>query len=276
MGVAPPGPRCAAGKVIPIGSGNVVRYSNGELMLTDQDLDSEGFGQSWGHTRTYSNRLSSNPSNEGVNGAGWFIKECPRLANLNPAFGNPNQATIIVLGDVGQAVWFDYSSGSYQGRFFLTDTLVHSGDEFIYVDSHGRQFKFYDFTVTPTALQGQFKSFVNPYGQETTAVYGANNQIASFTREPASGSGSGSGIPRSSAFDYVYYSSGENAGRLQSVTQMVGTANVRRAQYTYHGSGSRHGSLGDLQLVKVQQFNVSHWDDLGTTYYRYYKAGDPR
>lgn len=253
-----------------------IRYSNGEIMLVSPDMRSNGFGQPWGHTRSYSNQLSANPDNVGVNGAGWFIRECPILANLNPSPTDPNQATIVILGVVSEAIWFDYDSGTatYQARFFVPDTLVHNGSEFVYVDAEGRQFKFYDFSGTPEALRGQFKSFVNPYGQETAAAYGVNNLISSFTQE-GTGSSSSSGVAGpSTSYLYNYNLSGENAGRLSTVTLLNGIFAVRRTQFKYYGSGESHGSLGDLQSAKLQQFNGTSWDNLSTTYYRYYKAGD--
>lgn len=263
----------------------MIRYSNGELMFETPDLSSNGFGEAWGHTRSYSNRLSANPSNEGVNGVSWFVKETPRLANINPDPGDPNQATIIVMGTISEAIWFDYDSGtgSYIARFFVQDTLVHDGDEFVYADARGRRIKFHDFSVSTPALRGQFKSFTTPYGQEWAAAYGANNQIQSFTQRGTGPSGSGSGGSGSSGpsdettgYDYDYYQSGENAGRLLAVTQGRGMANVRRSRYVYYRTGMNEGNSGDLQTMKLQQYQGGKWDDLGTTYYRYYRSGDAK
>src|SRR5437879_2560603 len=53
-------------------SGHPIRYSNGEIRLVMQDLGSNGFGLPWGHTRSYSNRVT-NPAT-GFNGSSWFVK----------------------------------------------------------------------------------------------------------------------------------------------------------------------------------------------------------
>lgn len=253
-------------------------------MLVMTDLSSDGYGQPWGHTRSYSNRLSANTNNEGVNGANWFIKQCPYLINLNPSQSDPNKATIVLLGVVSEAVWFDYDSTSdtYVARFFNPDTLVHNGDEFIFSNQAGRKIKFNDFTVATAELQGKFKGIVAPSGDETVAIYGTNNQIASFTQGAGSSSSSSSGGGGSSSgggeasmgYEYDYYSDGDNAGRLMYVTQSRGGSSLRRAYNTYYGSGDVYGGLGDLQLVTLQQFNGLSWEDLGSTYHRFYQTGD--
>src|ERR1044072_8412193 len=53
-----------------------VRYGNGEVRLIVEDLVSNGFGVRWGHTRSYSNQLST--QDQGVNGNSWFVRECPQ------------------------------------------------------------------------------------------------------------------------------------------------------------------------------------------------------
>lgn len=257
-----------------------VRYASGELVFAQKDLSSDGFGQRWGHTRSYSNRLSANPGNEGVAGASWFVKELPQLVNLNPAPGNPNQATIVVLGVISQAVWFDYVSGAYKPRFQVVDTLVHDGiDKFVYAHEDGRLLKFYDFaTATPVALRGQFAGFSSPSGQATIPSRNGSNQITSFVQQPSgsssSSSSSGSGGQPTTAYEYSYLSGGNNGGRLQTVTQKRGAVGVRRTQNSYYDTGSANGGIGDLQAVTLQQYNGVGWDTLATTYHRYYKAGD--
>jgi len=243
-----------------------------------QDLSSAGFGQPWGHTRSYSNRLSANPGNSGIAGASWFVKELPQLVQVS-------STTIVVMGVASQAVWFDDpGTGNYQARFFVLDTLTHdvANGEFVYVDRQGRQLVFNDFSgLNPAALQGQFVSFTDLYGQTTRVVYNTGNQIVSFTQQPvppssSSSSSSGSAGSPTVEYQYSYLSSGNNAGRLQAVTQLRGTVNLQRTQNTYYDSGQNYGSLGDLKSVVVQQFNGAGWDTLGTTYQRYYQSGDTK
>ena len=244
-------------------------------MLTQKDLSSNGFGQPWGHTRSYSNRLSSNPTNAGISGASWFVKELPQIVQASAS-------AFVVVGVIGNAIWFDLTGGVYQARFFILDTLTADtvNNQLIYEDRTGRQFIFYDFSpANPAALQGQFVSFTDPYGLVTPAVY-TGNQITSFTQLPipsssSSSSSSGSGGTPSVNYTYTYLTTGNNAGRLNTVTQSRGTISVRRIQHAYYDTGASHGSLGDLQSITQLEFNGANWDTLGTTYHRYYQAGDP-
>src|SRR5207249_8745570 len=102
-------------------------------------------------------------------------------------------------------------------------------------------------------------SITDPYGHAYTANYTGNNI-----------SGIAMGGSPTSNFNYSYYSTGNNAGKLQYVTQMRGTTNIRRVQSLYYDTGDSNGNLGDLQKSISQQWNGSGWDTLGTTYYRYY------
>lgn len=83
-----------------------IRYATGEVRLVTQDLDSTDFGLPWGHTRSYSNRVTA--PDEGINGSSWFVKEVPQLANINPDPSDPNKATICAIRVINDAIWFDY------------------------------------------------------------------------------------------------------------------------------------------------------------------------
>src|SRR4051812_43877832 len=50
-----------------------VRYTTGELALSATDLHAGGFGVSWGHTRSFANRLTQN-TNVG-SGYNWQVLE---------------------------------------------------------------------------------------------------------------------------------------------------------------------------------------------------------
>jgi RHS repeat-associated protein len=249
-------------------SAHPVRYSSGEVRVVERDLSSTGFGLPWGHTRSYSNRVT-NPD-EGFNGSSWFVKEVPQLANVN-AGADPNQATIVVIGIINDALWYDYVSGQYPARFFYQNTGLTRDSVnklFVLTDARGQKTKFYDFSASwPSAKQGKFYSFTDASGREVVASYGANNLISSFAQ--VSGS-------KSSRYDYSYYSSGVNANRLQYVTLTVDGNNVRRAQYDYHDGTDAFGSAGDLKRVTIQSYNPASatWTNLSVSYYRYYKAGD--
>jgi len=245
-----------------------VRYSTGEVRLVTQDLGADNFGISWGHTRSYSNRVTA--PDEGVNGSSWFVQELPYLVNANPDPGDPNKGKICVVRIINDALWFVYDAGSggYMPKFFTEEKLTHDAvaKEFLLTDTAGRRTKFFNFDATiPADKRGQFKSYTDAFGRETTASYGVNNLIGSFVQSFGG---------RNAGYFYDYYSSGINANRLQYVTYRIDGTDVRRAKYDYYDGTDANGSAGDLKRVTVQEFRNSVWNTLGVTYYRYYKTGD--
>lgn len=242
-------------------SGFPVRYSTGEIRLVSQDLSSRGFNLPWGHTRSYSNRVSE--PDEGINGSSWFIKQVPHL-------GQDSSGNIAVVGVVNDAVWFDKSGSVYTGRFFIKEALTEdsAGQQFIFTDTRGQVTKFFNFDATiPLEKRGKFKSFSTVSGREIVAEYwSTNNLIKAFVQ--VSGA-------KSSGYHYDYYSSGANANRLQYATYRVDGNDVRRAKYDHHDGTDAYGSAGDLKRATIQRNDVTAgWVTLTTSYYRYYKAGD--
>ena len=126
-------------------SGQPVRYSSGEIRLVTQDLSSRGFGLPWGHTRSYSNRVSA--PDQGINGGSWFVREVPQVANVNPG-ADPDQATMVVIGIINDALWFDWVPGStyqYNARFpSYKATLTYDwvNKLLVLTDQAGQQIKF--------------------------------------------------------------------------------------------------------------------------------------
>ena len=238
-----------------------MRYANGEAKIVATDLSSNGFGVPWGHTRSYSNQLTSQVG--GANGNSWRVAEWPYLVEASPT------VVCVVAGTIHDAVWFDLVSGQYVPRFFVQATLVHdsANQQFIYTDPNGLVTKFFDNSAgVPSVKQGQFKSYTDLGGNETAASYDANtNRIASFVQ-------SSGGASR--GFHYNYHAGGPNAGQLQHATLRVNGQDVRQASYDYYGHDARHGNLNDLMRVTIQQKNGSRWENLGVTYYRYYKPGE--
>ena len=78
----------------------------------------------------------------------------------------------------------------------------------------------------------------------------------------------------SRGFHYCYYADGPNAGQLQYATLQVNGQEVRRASYDYYADNARHGNVNDLMRVTIQQKNGDRWENMGVTYYRYYKPGE--
>ena len=239
-----------------------VRFSSGEIRLVVQDLESDGFGLPWGHTRSYGNRVS--PTNEGINGNSWFVKEVPFLAQTTVGGSN----YVVAIGTINDAVWFLNSGGTYTPRDYAKETLTHDtgAKRFILRFDLGQVMKFYDFdTSHPVSRRGAFESFTDQAGRTVTASFGANDLISQFAQVNGS---------KSSTYDYTYYSSGAGLNRLRWVTLRVDGEKVTQAEYDYYDGTDAYGSSGDLRRVKLQEWDGSAWVTTATHYYRYFKAGD--
>ena len=237
-----------------------VRYANGEIRLAAQDLASEAFGVPWGHTRSYSNRVTD--LTEGVNGNGWFVKECPHLVQ-------PDSQTVCVIGAIDEALWFTKPDAAWQPEFYVQDTLVEDAthSQFVLQDTLGRVTKFHDFSSgIPQAQRGQFKSFTDAAGHEWAAHYDQTTGLLEYFEQ--------SDGTHATRYAYAYYGAGhDNAGRLESVTLRVDTVATRRVLYDYYRAGELEGSLNDLKLVTVQQAaGGGAWIRVSRTHYRYWKT----
>lgn len=235
-----------------------IRYANGETRQVQPGLRSGGYGIDWGHTLSYSNQLDSDYL--GLNGYRWFVRELPQL-------GKDGSGNIAVIGIINDAIWFNKSGSAYVARFFSLETLVEQGtgvdNEFVFTDTGGRVTRFYGFDANiAAAMRGQLKSFTDSYGHTHTSSYVGSSSVTSLTI------GSSPGI----SYNYDYYTSGDNAGRLQYVTLKQGSTNVRRIEYDYYAIGETYGGQGDLKRATLRQWNGSTWDDLGKTLYRYYTS----
>ena len=100
-----------------------------------------------------------------VNGYGWVIDQLPTLLQVN------GTATLAVLDNSTTARLFDLVNGNYQARFFDQSQLTHSGNEYVLTDSAGDQIRFYDFSTSfPVNQRGRFKSYTDPYGNQTSVT----------------------------------------------------------------------------------------------------------
>ena len=250
-------------------SADPVRYSTGEILLVEEDLSFTSFGLHWGHTRSYGNMVTDPAA--GRNGNSWFVKEWPQLVAVDPDPAQPNApGTLALVWLINKTLWFDRDAetGRYVVRFSVRPKLRYDADgqQWTLWEKDGRVTKFYDFSASvPEALRGQFKSITDAAGRETAAVYGADGRMESFVQTAGTAH---------SGFYYAYNASGTNTGLLAQVTYKVNGRPVRRAKYSYYGSGGSHGSAGDLQRVTVQKFIGEQWVDLTRSYYRYYTKDD--
>ena len=246
-----------------------VNYGSGAAEIGQSDLVSSGQGGTWGQTRRYSNRLTV--QDEGDSGNSWAVDQMPYMANDDLGSG-PNETTMAINLNMDRPIWFDYSSGSgtFSNRFNGPETLTHSSstDKFTFKDGAGREFQFFDFSTTwDEKKRGRLYKYFDPDDHEVEPTYdGSTHQMTQFKFVDGSDNLS---------YNYEYYGAGNaNEGKLEQVTQKLGSTNVQRATYTYYGSSESHGSLGDLKRVHVEMWDGSSWESVGYTYYRYYKSGD--
>ena len=245
-------------------SGNPVKYFNGELQISKTDLSSNGFGRTWGHTRTYSNQLSST-YNSG-NGYNWVIRQWPYLSAAS--------ATLVTaVRGADWTVWFDkQAGGSYVARYSAKQTLVHTGSIFQLALTTGEVLEFNDFTQN-SFPPGSFKSLTTTGGGALQVTSYSGVQIGEVQRSLTQGSDT-----VIESFLYTYFESGNNAGNLSSVTLRRNInggpwSYVLQTVYTYYDLSDPNGNLGDLCTATCQVPNGTGWANTTVDYYRYYTGG---
>jgi RHS repeat-associated protein len=240
-----------------------IRYSDGAVNPTSCDLQSDGFGKRWGHSRSWTNAVPSNS----FNGAGMVIPQLPYLLQ-----GSGGATITAILGGT-QERDFDLISGNYVPRFFVQDTLSSNAGahEYVLTDTLGDQIRFYDFSGL-TNQQGQFKSYTDADGN----VLAVTSLTADGKPAEVQWSTTVGGSTYTESYLYSYLASGPNAGLLATVTlrrQVNGGAwtVVRQAAYAYYDGVQLYGNAGDLQTATIKD---AAGNALDTKYYRYYTAAD--
>ncbi len=238
-----------------------VRYMNGEIRYSEQDLGAGGYGHGWGHTRIYANQLSH--AADIGQGPYWLAKEWPYLIQKG-------DGEIVYMRGVNEVIWFTESGGNYTAKYDIKATLTHDGgnDEFELVMPDGEVFLFHDFDQT-SVPQGAFKSHTTVGGQTTSVQSFTNGHIQEVQRSVT--------VDSDTTIESFYYEYDGN-DQLQYVTlrRKVNAGswqNIRRAEYAYYGSSEDYGNEGDLKTAK-RQLDDSGWVTTDTSYYRYYKDGD--
>ncbi len=142
-----------------------VRYGDGVVNLWTTDLESDGFGQAWGQTRSWTNAIGAFPTTA-LNGTGWIITQLPYLLQAN------NGNTLVLVTNGVNYRYFDLSGGNWIERFYGQEKLVAgSPQEYVFTDTTGDQMHFSDFSNgIPTNQMGQLKSWVDPDGNTTSVV----------------------------------------------------------------------------------------------------------
>ncbi|HUY36901.1 MAG TPA: hypothetical protein VMV69_29550, partial [Pirellulales bacterium] len=231
-----------------------VRYGNGEIRLAVTDLSAAGFGEEFGHTRIFSNRLGVDI--DYGNGYNWLVRQLPT------AVAQGANAIMVVRG-TRSALWFDLLGGVYVGRYGGKFTLSHNGGFFYLAAPNGQITVFNDFTsASPGLLNSQ------------TTAGGQTIQVASYAPGTALGIGevqrgySSGGVTTVESFLYSF--TGYDLAGVLLRRNVAGGAwqNVRQALYAYYASGDPNGLAGDLQSATVQSWNGTGWETIDNHYYR--------
>src|SRR6516225_9572690 len=87
-----------------------IRYASGEIVYAVADVESHGFGDEWGHTRSFANQLSetTNPGN----GNNWQVKEWSYLVFQD-------DGSVAVMREATKALWFSLVGNSYVADFAI-------------------------------------------------------------------------------------------------------------------------------------------------------------
>lgn len=242
--------------------------------MAETDVASDGFGFSWGHTRSYTNVPISGANS--ANGVGWVIDDWPSLDETTyaiPVSSGSSSSEDILIYDAVDVIWgadqgltfIEIASTPdkvYESMFGDPAVLLHdaAAKEYTLEDRAGNKSIFNDFEVTDG--RGKVKR-LESVGAATIEFNYTGSQLTSMKRSSGA---------LWEYFNYAYFSSGPNTGFISSVTHARGTA-IRKADYTYYEAGDAHGSTGMLKTVTRSQRGGVTWDVLGTQYYRYYTNG---
>ncbi|MCA8991914.1 MAG: hypothetical protein KDA88_08040 [Planctomycetaceae bacterium] len=239
----------------------------------------------WSHTRTYSNQQTEN-FNRG-NGWNWNPTAWPYLSG-SPLAGS----SLTLFDDLYDLRFFslDPATGLYSAQYSSLATIVHdtTNSKFVLTETDGTVRQFHDFSHS--TRPGGFISRTEPGGNTLSVVQESGDKIVELQQSAVV-----DGDTVTESMLYQYFASGASSGQLQSCTlrRKINTGSwedILRATYDYYGSvnaGSSStstsssaasnemwGSVNDLRSVTRQEWDGSAWQDLGTSYYRYYKSGD--
>ena len=235
-----------------------IRYANGALHLEVNDLTSSGFGQPWGHTRSYSNQLFD--GTPGTNGNGWYQEHSPLLLF-------DNDGSVAMVTGPNKAHWYEpHELGGYKTLFGGTSSLAydHANNHYIFNNHQGDKTLFFGDN---SPLRGAFKGTIDASGKQTLAHYNNNLQLESYVQSSGN---------QTSGYHYEYQTGSANASpnQIKTITHKVNGQPVRRSNYEYHSRSETGGVQGDLKTAQVEQYDpaTGSWTEISKSYYRYYSS----
>ena len=226
-----------------------VRYGDGEVILTESDLEGGGNGIPWAHRRTYGNLLSRN--DVGVNGNSWLVE------SLSYVTSSGTRLCVVISPE--RSVWFEPAAGGGYAPMFGTHaslTVSTTGEATYFDEESGSTYNYSSIYSTTPASRGILLSFTTAGG---TTMMISRDTAWRVTKAQTTGD-----VP--TTYEYAY---GTN-GKFSSVTQYVGETPVRRVEYLYHSGYTPWGSAGDLSLATISEWQDGVWAILRRTAYRYH------
>lgn len=256
-------------------SENPVTYSNGQIVLSETDLEWNGLGFTWRHRRSYANVLA--PAADyggtvpGAHGHHWFLDDMPFLHfGFDPGTGTPTVG--VITGSIGSDWFTPDGSGGWKNQFGGHASLVHDSvaREYTLVDPDGERTIFHDDdSGLNEALRGRLKGIENPAGARATLSYNLDSELVSVTW-----TGPGGGTAE---FRYTYYDDIERLGLIETAILAIDGVEVRRASYDYYGLDDPNGPLRTLRNATVEEpggTTGSEWSTVREQWYRYYTVND--
>jgi YD repeat-containing protein len=254
---------------------NAVNLADGTVSTPAvTDIASDGFGQDFGMTRVWTDRLV-NQLTPGIVGNGWVVSDLPTLVNAT--------TTIIANIDGNSSLYFDVADdGSFRARFFSTEQLSYGAagggsgtgatpSTYTLTDTVGDTIAFYGFDASLDVHQrGRFMGFKDAAGNAITTHYNSLGQLTSVTRTDGT---------LSETWDYQYNERDPQTPNAPDRVDLVTLSRdgdsrgglVEQVAYSYYGAGDRNGGQGDLKTAVLEDAAGS---PLSTWYYRYYTADD--
>ncbi len=194
-------------------------------------------------------------------GKNWMSGSLPSLSQCS-------SGEVAVTFDLCTAYWFSASGGSYSPRFGAKQELVFDSTlcRFIFKDCNGDVWRFTN--------KGGFDSVKYKDARQTAVTERTSDgKIKKIARTVTQ-----NGKTTTDANVFEYYDGGAAAGLIKQVTfqrSVNPTVGIRRVVYAYYGVDEEHGSAGDLKTATEQLLIGTSWVDKDTSYYRYYKSGEP-
>jgi RHS repeat-associated protein len=247
-----------------------VIYATGEPLVTATDIASNGFGESWGYSRSYASQLEGGITNVAT-GYNWQTGNLPYLILTDTG-------TVILMRGPNQTVWFDDDGSEFVPRMGVRLKLIR--------DKQNRVMQLVDLDGTVTFfsdVSGVFLERRDPGGNQLKLIARDSiNQFSITQMERSYTDGDGNTVVEQMSYNIP---DGNNMGIMDYITlrrQINGGdwTNVQRAFYEYYIPGPydpeiNFGNNFDLSRVTTEVWQDESWVRTSQSAYRYYLLPPP-